>query len=323
MRELKEIRKEAAIQLHALFPDNEIIFVKAIRTMHSIILIANVEDNAKKTSSKILVKYCKGLTIDQMNNEFYTQSMFYDKCKYDGVQVPKPLKIVPHKRFIIMQYLEGVNFGHKLLQMKSMDKDSLNESINLSAFTLARFHSMFTKEQSETESKAVPSLDNELNLESVNLNLATLKSNFEDYALRRICKCYLDFTPRNIILLNSRELKIGLVDYPYREYVFTPHLDLARFRFSLRVMKQHPQFRFIKRDWWDSEEVFERFLRKYASESNTSPNEEDRVLIDWIETEYAKMLKSIYQETTGSLRINLERIYMKRFLGGYIERKRV
>jgi hypothetical protein len=314
VKELKVIKEEAAIEIHALFPDNEIRFVKAIKTMHSTIWIANVEDAADKISSKILVKHCNGLTIDQMKKEFDTQSMFYDKCKYDSIQVPRPLKVVPNKRFIIMQYLEGTNFGKKLLQMKSIDNDSLNEIINLSAIALARFHNIFTEENSGNDSKLVPTLENALNLESVNLNLAAMKSNFKDYALTRICKCYLDFTPRNIIVLDSRDLKIGLVDYPYREYEFTPHLDLARFRFSLKVMKQHPQFRFLKLNWWNIDTTYQKFIERYTSESSIESNENDWKIIDWIEREYTRQLNRIYSQSRGSIRMKTERIYMQRLM---------
>lgn len=314
MRELKAIKEEAEIQLHALFPDNEIRFVKAFETMHSMIWVANVEDNVNRSSSKILVKHCKRLTMDQMNNEFLTQSAFYGKCRDDGIQAPRPLKVDPHQRLIIMQYLEGTNFGNRLLQMKSMDKDSLNEIVNLSAIALARFHILFAENQSETESEVVPSLENELNLESVNLNLAAIRSNFEDRALRMTCKCYLDFTPRNIIVLDSREPRIALVDYPYREYVFMPHLDLARFRFSLRVMKQHPQFRFLRLNWWDINSIFQQFVERYASEFSIEPNENDDKIINWIEREYARQLKRIYEQSVGSVRMKTERIYMQRLI---------
>lgn len=189
----------------------------------------------------------------------------YKNCTSETIKAPKPLVTNQARRVIGMESLHGSTLRRTMLKLNPIGSNSINQILDLSAVALARFHATCLDSSSETSSFESPFLMN-------NTDTKPAERAFESCNLGSKVRPFLDFAPANIFILEEKEPTISLLDFPFRNCVSTPHLDLAGFRFALRVMRQHPQFRFIRLGWWwDPDGIFERLLRKYASEFTKTP----------------------------------------------------
>ena len=68
---------------------------------------------------------------------------------------------------------------------------------------------------------------------------------------------------------------------PEKECICTPHLDIARFKYSLEVIKQYPQFKLLNFNWWNGEKKKKKFLETYCKEMKVKINKYDIALINY------------------------------------------
>ena len=144
----------------------------------------------------------------------------------------------------------------------------------------------------------------------------------ESCRLTQISKSFVDFSVWNVLVGRSDGTKLFLVDFPQSRCMFTPHLDLSKFRLSLRVVKEHPQFRYLRMSWWDVESMFDRFVSRYSEMTGTTLNADDLRMVDFMEREHVIRLRNILDSDTSGLRLTLERLYMNGFMHNLLNPRR-
>jgi hypothetical protein len=297
--------------LHQAYPGIEFRVVKKYTCFHSTIyrLTTRVAD-PEFPHEVILKKYRDNNTFDARCEYFHLDS-FYTKNTDTVVSSPLPIMIDPDKQFILIGFIPGQTVKNYLLKFFPERISHINDYIDLSARALARFHSVFIKNE-----------DREITINSPLLTtfgedeLEHYTGQVPDCGIKTKAQAYIDFSPQNLIIHDGR---IFLIDFPDRECICTPHLDIARWKFNLLFLKQFPQFRFLNLDWWDEDLVFQRFLKKYCSEMHCTSNEQDIHLTDYFLYHYAKTLKSIYTRS-DALSLKIEYRYLSGFLHSLTDR---
>ena len=296
-----------AKNLEELFPECQISLNKKFKTVHSEIFVMDIK--RKKANQKVLVKFCGLNNSAGVLNEHKLLSIFNSSYNDDIISSPKPLSVDPDNGILIMEYVEGKNLKDLLLKLNLKDKDYLSEIIDLSAIALSRFHYTFREAEYEDIS-----IDSFLLEADVNTNLNNNKEMLSQCNLQIRSKSFIDFAVWNIIIDKEIETKIYLIDFPEQECICNPHLDLARFKYSLAILKQYPQFRFFGMDWWDLNNIYDAFLRKYCAEMKINLNKWDYALINYFERIYARKAKSIYSNNHSNIKFVFEGIYLKSFI---------
>lgn len=302
-----EKASRAVENVKQLFPQSVVSLSKRYKTVHSEIFILTVLERDKDTPQKVLVKYCNSANSGEVLNQFRGQLIFSEKCRDKMTQAPKPFGVDPKNRIIVMEYIEGTSLKRLLLKLTPINEDYLNEIIDLSAIALSNFHRIFGRTECDPISINSPLLERDVNADTMNSRTPLSKCHLQLRA-----KSFIDFAAGNIVI-DSERAKVFLIDFPGRECVCTPHLDLAWFRFSLKVIKQYPQFRFFRMNWWAVDSIYKHFLDKYCQEMKANPSEKDLALIDWFEREYVRKLQNLYETNRLNMRLMAERIYMRRF----------
>lgn len=137
----------------------------------------------------------------------------------------------------------------------------------------ARFHQLFCWPEGDPISIDPTVLENDLNQ-----CIVENKERIQDCNLQLRVTPFFDFTSWNILIEESGS-KLYLIDFPRANYIFIPHLDLARFRFGLELIKQFPPAKFLGINRWDVDWLFDRFLAKYCRKTQVTLNEDDLRLI--------------------------------------------
>ena len=307
-----EIRSK---NLKGLFPNARIRLLKNYKTFHSEILLYEIGyfGRNNRTNKRVIVKYFNTTTFEEIKRQFEYQSRFSEKCTDFRISTPKPLYLDADNKMTVMEYVEGANLKHLLTKIKPVNKNYLNDLLDLTAISLAVYHKLFMVSETREIKINSPLLENNVieNAMKKGILLDTCGINFKVVA-------FLDFTPGNVIV-EKQGKKISLIDFPQFESVSTPHLDLARFRFSLKIIKQYPILRFHISNWWTVDSVYDRFLEKYCQEMNFTPNTEDAIFIEFLEGEYARKLQYLYNShlqiaNKFRFRLTLEKYYMMPFL---------
>lgn len=312
MEETSRIIKD----IEKLFPNYQMILKNRFKTVYSEIFIMNAMRDDDYSFQKLLIKFCGSNNSVEVLNEFKNLSIFGEKCNDKRISSPKPLRVDPKNGIIVMEYIEGTSLKQSLLKLKPVNKDHLNEIIDLSAIALSKYHLIFKKTDCEHLLIDSPFLSENVNID-INNNVPLSQCN-----LKIRVKSFIDFAAWNIIINPSIEQKIFLIDFPETECICTPHLDLARFRYSLEIIKQYPQFRFLKINWWDIDSIYNNFLEKYCNEMKINLNEYDMTVIDYFMKEHMKKLQNIYATNKQNYRYKLQGMYLQHFIDTHLNQNK-
>jgi hypothetical protein len=231
---------------------------------------------------KIVVKISRNYQPREVALEHANLSRFYSGCKDGNVSSPKPLFADAENGILAMSYVQGVNLSHMLHEVRPASLQYLNSAIDLCAVALAKFHRLFRHGENEPFS-----IDSNAHENDINRFLAESQERLGECNLLTSVTPFFDFTSWNIII-NSDHTKdaqskngmmLYLIDFPRLDYVCTPHLDLARFRFGLELIKQFPPAKFFGLNRWDVDSLFDRFLGSYCRMMHVAPSQGDLELI--------------------------------------------
>jgi hypothetical protein len=257
-------------------------------------------------SGKIVIKICKTKTPEEVLVEFDNLSRFNREFNDKYIGVPKPIGVDPSERAIVMEHINGISLKSHLLTLRKKEKETVYNSIRLAAIALSKFHKISTEASGAEYYIHSPYIEKGLDLDMITqMNVSC--------NLRLKIVSFIDFAAWNIIVENRAGQRIYLIDFPDNNSSLPPHVDLARFKYSLDVISRYPRYRLLGKRLWDMDNLYEMFLTTYCSEMGIRINRQDRSLINWFEAQYAKKLMGVYDSKSG-IRTRLEGIYMKRYI---------
>jgi hypothetical protein len=295
------------------FPGFTAKFSKAYSYRNSKIFIFDLQQN--KIQEKIVVKISRDFDPRQVALEFENLTRFYQGCKDPRISSPKPLFLDPEEGILAMRYVNGTNLSYMLHEVKPVSRKCLNHYVDISAVALARFHSIFSWPKDEPIR-----IDDNLHEDEINNCIAESSALIDDCNLSPKVTPFFDFTPWNIIVENGSD-KICLIDFPRQNYVYTPHLDLARFRFSLELIKQFPPSKFFGINRWDVDPLFDRFLKGYCQEMHVKPNPDDLWLIGRFRKANIRRAQDLVRKGKCGWQPRLEKAYLQTFSREWLDQK--
>lgn len=284
---------------------------------------------------EIVVKISRNYQPREVALEFSSLSRFYYGCKDEAVSSPKPLFVDAEKGILAMSHVQGVNLAHMLHEIRPVSPEYLNSAVDLSAVALAKFHTLFRRGENVPLSIDSAALEND-----INQFLTESRARISDCNLKTMVTPFFDFTSWNIIVKNGRSkrsiiikgssiakdssiardcsiekdgMTLYLIDFPRLNYVCTPHLDLARFRFGLELVKQFPPAKFFGINRWDVDSLFERFITSYCREMHVAPSQDDLWLIARARKAYIRRAQDLARKGRCGLQPKLERAYLQTF----------
>ncbi len=265
-------------------------------------------------SQRIVVKLSRNFTPQQVALEFENLSRFYWGCKDPQISSPEPLFLDQKKGILAMKYVEGTILSHMLHEIKPVSRDLLHRAVDLSAAALARFHCIFCWPEGEPIS-----IDPTVLEEDLNQCIVENQERIDDCNLQLRVTPFFDFTSWNIMIEESGS-KLYLIDFPRVNYVFTPHLDLARFRFGLELVKQFPPAKFLGINRWDVDRLFDRFLAEYCRKMHVALNENDLRLIDCFRKANIRRSRDLKRKGRCGWQPRLEKAYLETFCREWLGR---
>lgn len=272
---------------------------------NSKIIIADLQQcNGLK---RLVLKFSRDYDPSQVAIEFQNLSRFHSGCRDPRISSPKPLFADPKRGFFAMSHVEGTHLAYMLHEIKPKSIDYLNRVIDLSALALARFHQLNRWPDKESVSVATGARE-----EEINRCIAENEQRINDCGLCIRVTPFFDFTSWNILVEDGGS-KLCIIDFPRMNYVFTPHLDLARFRFGLELTKQFPPARFLGINRWDVNPLFDRFLRRYCLEMAIDPSEEDRLIINSFLGAFIRRAQNLRRKGKCGWQPYLEKAYLQTF----------
>jgi len=281
--------------LEEKFTESEFRYLDQRKSFSKIHILWMEKQGYKK---KILVKDYRP-SYDVVH-EYKTQKAFYEKTKNSSkINCPQPLFVDEKKNLLMMEYIEGTDLKRLLKKPKSIDKNLLNKIIDSCGDVLAEFHKISKSKNFDEDKDYYRSSDLK---EEIEIPIEDVKECGLDF----FCKPYDDFAPQNILVKNST---IYLIDFSGEDYIATPHLDLALFKFKLNIIKQYPFFKYLKLNWWDKERLFERFIRRYSKVIGEEINEQDLTKIDYLEKHMIIKLKDVFENKHSTLKNKFIRWY--------------
>lgn len=268
---------------------------------------------------KIVVKISRNYHPREVAREYANLKRFYYGCKGEAVSAPQPLFVDAEKGILAMSHVPGVNFAHMLHEIRRVSPQYLICAADLSGIALARFHSLFRREEN-----ASISIDPRAHEDDINRFLEESRERIGECNLKTMVTPFFDFTSWNIILKNNH---LYLIDLPRLDYVCTPHIDLARFRFGLELIKQFPPARFFGLNRWGVDSLFDRFLGSYCREMHVACSQGDLCLIDRAKKAYIRRAQDLTRKGRCGLQPKLEQAYLQTFSQkwldqGYVSSKR-
>jgi hypothetical protein len=264
---------------------------------------------------KIVVKISRNFNPRQVAFEFENLSRFFQGCKDPQISSPKPLFVDPENGILAMRYVNGTNLSYMLHEIKHVSQKSQNHFVDISAVALARFHNLFSWPKDEPIR-----IDNNLQEDEINKCIDESRAVIDDCNLSLKVTPFFDFTPWNIIVENGSN-KICLIDFPRQDYVYTPHLDLARFRFSLELVKQFPPAKFLGINRWNVDQLFGRFLCGYCHEMQVKPNRDDLCLIGSFRKANIRRAQDLARKGKCGWQPRLEKAYLQTFSREWLDQK--
>jgi hypothetical protein len=266
---------------------------------------------------EIVVKISRNFDPCQVALEFENLSRFYNGCDDPRISSPKPLFVEPNKGILAMRYVNGTNLSYMLHEIKPVSRKCQNHFVDVSAIALARFHNIFSWPKDEPFR-----IGNILQEDDINKCIAESKGLIDDCNLSLKVTPFFDFTPWNIIVERGSN-KICLIDFPRQDYIYTPHLDLARFRFSLELAKQFPPAKFFGFNRWDVDQLFDRFLSGYCHEMQVKPTQNDLWLIGRFRKANIRRAQDLARKGKYGLQPRLEKAYLQTFCREWLDQKGV
>lgn len=260
---------------------------------------------------KIIIKIPRNYHPREVAREFANLKCFYHRCKDETVSSPEPLFVDAEKGILAMRYVQGVNLSHMLHEIKPVSQQYLSHAADLSGIALAKFHTLFRRGEKEHIS-----IDPNAHEDDINQFLSESQELMSDCNLKTMVTPFFDFTSWNIILKNDplkRSTKLYLIDFPRRDYICTPHLDLARFRFGLELIKQFPPAKFFGLNRWNVDSFFNRFLGSYCCEMHVSPSQEDLWLIERARKANIRRAQDLTRKGKCGWQPKLEQAYLQTF----------
>jgi len=303
-RERMNMTADIHKDLQQAFPGIEFRVVRKWNSFHATLYRLTTTIPYPGIPREVLLKKYRRNTIFDAKGEYFFLDSFYTRNTDTVVSSPAPILMDSDSLCMVTGFVPGQTVKTHLLRVFPA-VSRIDEYNDRSAVALARFHSVFMK-----------SRDREVHISSPLLGrfgeheIRQYTTHVSECALTMKVQAFIDFSPQNLIIDDS---KIFLIDFPDRECICTPHLDIARWKFNLKFLKQFPQFRFLKLNRWDEERLFQRFVRKYCSEMQVAFNEKDAQLIDFFLGHYAKKLMSVYAES-DALSLKIEYRYLSGFL---------
>ncbi|MFB3766258.1 MAG: hypothetical protein ACE14P_13565 [Methanotrichaceae archaeon] len=260
-----------------------------------------------KSHRKIVAKAFSSHNPSHVLNEFENLSRFKRECRDLRISAPKPLYADPERGFFIMSYVKGTNLSYFLHHIKHADKDYLNMAAELSAVALAKYHSIFMQQG------AGPSIDKTVREDDINCCIKENVGILQECSLNFMVKPFFDFSSWNIIMDGDAGSKLYLIDFPKTNYIFTPHLDIGRFRFGLELIKQYPPAKILGMNLWDVDTFYDMFLNRYCREMGLLPNEKDIELIRCFVRANIMRSHDLGRKDKYSWQSRLEKLYLQTF----------
>ncbi|MCK9566485.1 MAG: hypothetical protein M0Q43_10615 [Methanothrix sp.] len=264
---------------------------------------------------KIVVKISRNYQPREVALEFSNLSRFYYGCKDEAVSSPKPLFVDAENGILAMSYVQGVNLAHMLHEIRPVSRQYLISAADLSGIALAKFHTLFRRGEDEPVT-----IDTNAREDDINQFLAESRERMDECNLKTMVTPFFDFTSWNIILKNdcikngqSKSMMLYLIDFPRVDYVCTPHLDLARFRFGLELIKQFPPAKFFGLNRWDVDSIYDRFLSSYCREMNVVLSQDDLWLISRARLANIRRSQDLTRKGRCGLQPKLEQAYLQTF----------
>lgn len=268
---------------------------------------------------EIVVKIARNFQKEEVAREYANLSRFYQRIESPVITSPQPLFVDETQGILAMSHVQGENLAHVLHEIRPKSQSYINSAIDLSAIALARYHEIFCRDDD-----ADISIDCTAREKDINEFLFASQKLIKKCNLRSMATAFFDFTPWNIIIHNNsaeNRMKLYLIDFPRREYICTPHLDLARFRFALELIKQFPPAKFLGFNRWDANRLFERFLDRYCAERQTALNSDDLSLIARAKSAYIKRAQDLKRKGELGWQPRLERAYLQAFSKKWLDQK--
>lgn len=262
---------------------------------------------------RIVVKSSNQYNPKHVLSEYENLSKFGRGCKDPEISAPEPLYVDPEKGFFIMSHIDGTNLSYFLHHLRPASWDFLKDSVELSAVALARFHSIF-----RIPGEAI-SIDGTVKEDDINRCIIENAGKISQCNLNIWAKPFFDFSSWNIMIEGDGGPKLYLIDFPKTEYIFTPHLDLGRFRFGLELIKQYPPAKIFGMNLWDVDSLYGLFLKRYCKEIGLVPNENDLQLIGCFTRANVKRSQDLSRKDKYSWQSRIERLYLQTFSKSWLE----
>ena len=274
-----------------------------------------------QSRERIVVKIARNYKTREVALEFANLSRFHYTAKPKTISAPRPLFVDEKNGILAMGYVPGVNLAHMLHEIRPVSQTYLDHAVDLSATALAKYHEIFQHK----ESKPV-FIDSAAPEDDINRFLSQSSSLIDDCSLKNMVTPFFDFTPWNIIINDTphnRGMMLYLIDFPRTDYICTPHLDLARFRFSLELTKQFPPAKFLGINRWEVESTFDQFLKRYCREMHVSLNGDDFSLIDSARKAYIRRAQDLARKGQCGWQPKIEQAYLQTFSHQWLDQKSV
>jgi hypothetical protein len=272
-----------------------------------------------KTRDRIVVKVSHNYQPREVALEYANLSRFYNASKDEFLSSPQPLFADAKKGILAMSYVQGTNFAHILHEVKPASLQYISSVADLSGIALARYHEIFTRSEGDRGDQLI--IDADAREDDINRYLSESREHMAECNLRMHVTPFFDFTSWNILVSGSRSnnLRLFLIDFPRLDYSCTPHLDLARFRFGLELIKQFPPSKFFGLNRWDVDTLYDRFLDSYCREINASLNDDDLWLIARARKAYIRRAQDLTRKVRCGWQPKLEQMYLRTFSRNWLD----
>jgi|WetSurMetagenome_2_1015567.scaffolds.fasta_scaffold06277_8 hypothetical protein len=272
-----------------------------------------------KTRDRIVVKISHNHQPREVALEYANLSRFCNASKDEFISSPKPLFADAEKGILAMSYVRGTNFSLILHEVRPASLQYISSAADLSGIALARYHEIFSR--SEGDHGDLLTIDANAREDDINQFLSESREHMAGCNLRMHVKPFFDFTSWNILVSGERSnnLKLFLIDFPRLDYVCTPHLDLARFRFGLELIKQFPPSKFFGLNRWNVDCLYDRFLNSYCRDMNVSLNGDDLWLIARARKAYIRRAQDLTRKVRCGWQPKLEQMYLRTFSRDWLD----
>ena len=316
-------RDEVQKYIEERYPGFKVLGKKTILCRNSRIFLLDLCKG--QIRDKIVVKISHNYQPREVALEFANLSRFFHGCKDESISSPRPLFVDAENGILAMSYVEGVNLAHMLHEIRPVSLQYLSCAANLSGIALAKFHRLFRRGENEPVT-----IDTNAHEDDINRFLAESQERMDRCNLKTMVTPFFDFTSWNIILKNdcskngrSKGMRLFLIDFPRVDYVCTPHLDLARFRFGLELIKQFPPAKFFGLNRWDVDSLYDRFLSGYCREMHVALSQDDIWLIARARLANIRRAQDLARKGRCGLQPKLEQAYLQTFSREWLDQEDV